>query len=63
MVFEMVFASRFVRCSVRNVDSCIINNVSFLSYFLSLTPCVIGFAEVPASYIVLSTWLLCWYSF
>ena len=27
---------------------CVSNNVSFLSYFLTFTPCVNGFAELPA---------------
>ena len=30
------------------LGSCIFNNVSFLSYFLTLTPSVNGFALLPA---------------
>ena len=30
------------------LDSCIVNNVSFLSHFLTLTP-VNGFVELPAT--------------
>ena len=33
----------------RALDSCIFYNVSFLSYFLTLTPSVNGFAELPAT--------------
>ena len=31
------------------MSSCLFNNVSFLSYFLTLTPSVHGFAELPAT--------------
>ena len=35
------------------VGSCVFNNVSFLSYFLTLTPSVDGFAELPATILVI----------
>ena len=31
------------------MGSCLFNNVSFLSYFLNLTPSVYGFTELPAT--------------
>ena len=31
------------------MGSCLFNNVSFLSYFLTLTPSVIFFAEIPVN--------------
>ena len=47
VVGNMVTGYRLMLC--RSFGSCLFNNVSFLSYFLILTPSVIGFAELPAT--------------
>ena len=45
---------------IENLGSCLFDNVSFLSYFVTLAPSVKGFAEPPAT---LVSRLSCWYSF
>ena len=50
-------------CYVGALVSCLFNNVSFLSYFLTLTPPVNGSAELPAPMISELAWLSCPYSF
>ena len=41
-------------CYVGALGSCLFNNVSFLSYFLTLTPSVNGFAELPVQQSIMS---------
>ena len=70
LVFVMVFVS--FGLGTRNViggyyveaawGSCLFNNVSFVSYIITLTPSVNGFAELPAT-LISETWLSCQYSF
>ena len=64
LVFVTIFVGKFGRYSIRNVvagyrwilcsgyGSCLFNNVSFLSYFLPLTPSVIGYRRMRQRYML-----------
>ena len=72
LVFVIIFVSRFGRYCTKNVIGgyyaeaawglCLFNNVSFVSYIITLTPSVNGFAELPAA-LISETWLSSRYSF